>query len=78
MTNAPYPIGTPGRPWGAEEVAAWRSRQTVQRSYEADVLSVIETLRERFDVSEYGRLDYASGSYPLLAISRPGCSRPRD
>ena len=72
MTNAPYPIGTPGRPWGAEEVAAWRSRQTVQRSYEADVLSVIETLRERFDVSEYGRLDYASGSYPLLAIRSRG------
>jgi hypothetical protein len=67
MTNAPYPIGTPGHPWGAEEVAAWRSRQTVQRSYAADVLSVIETLRARFDVSEYGRLDYA-GSYPLLAI----------
>lgn len=72
MTNAPYPIGTPGRPWGAEEVAAWRSRQTVQRSYEADVLSVIETLRARFDVSEYGRLDYASGSYPLLAIRSRG------
>ena len=72
MTKAFYPIGTPGRPWGAEEVAAWRSRQTVQRSYEADVLSVIETLRERFDVSEYGRLDYASGSYPLLAIRSRG------
>ena len=72
MTNAPYPIGTPGRPWGAEEVAAWRSRQTAQRSYEADVLSVIETLRARFDVSEYGRLDYASGSYPLLAIRSRG------
>jgi len=68
MTNAFYPIGTPGRPWGAEEVAAWRSRQTVQRSYEADVLSVIETLRARFDVSEYGRLDYAPDSYPLFAI----------
>jgi hypothetical protein len=72
MTKAPYPIGTPGRPWGAEEVAAWRSRQTVQRSYAADVLSVIETLRARFDVSEYGRLDYAPGSYPLLAIRSRG------
>ncbi|KRE82902.1 peptidase [Rhodanobacter sp. Soil772] len=68
MTNAFYPIGTPGHPWGAQEVAAWRSRQTVQRSYAADVLSVIETLRARFDVSEYGRLDYAPDSYPLFAI----------
>jgi hypothetical protein len=72
MTKAPYPIGTPGRPWGAQEVAAWRSRQTVQRSYAADVLSVIEPLRARFDVSEYGRLDYAPGSYPLLAIRSRG------
>lgn len=72
MTNAFYPIGTPGRPWGAQEVAAWRSRQTVQRSYAADVLSVIETLRARFDVSEYGRLDYAPDSYPLFAIKSRG------
>ena len=67
-TPAPYPIGTPRHPWGSEEVATWRSRQTVQRSYEADVVSVIETLRVRFDVSEYGRLDYAPDSYPLFAI----------
>lgn len=67
-TPAPYPIGTPGIPWGAEEVAVWRSRQTRQRSYEADVLSLIESLRARFDVAEYGRLDYAPDSYPLYAI----------
>ena len=67
-SHAPYPIGTPGRPWGDAEVAQWLSRQTVQRSYATDVLSVIETLRVRFDVSEYGRLEYASGSYPLFAI----------
>jgi hypothetical protein len=68
MTDAPYPIGTPGRPWGTGEIAAWRSRQAVQRSYETEVLGVIETLRARFDVSEYGRLDYAPDSYPLFAI----------
>ena len=67
-SHAPYPIGTPGRPWGDAEVAQWLSRQTVQRSYATDVLSVIETLRARFDVSEYGRLEYPSGSYPLFAI----------
>jgi hypothetical protein len=67
-TPAPFPIGTPGLAWGDAEVAEWRSRQTRQRSYETDVLRVIETLRSRLDVSEYGRLDYASGSYPLFAI----------
>ena len=67
-SQAFYPIGTPGRPWGDAEVAAWRSRQRVQRSYAAEVSSVIEALRARFDVAEYGRLDYPSGSYPLFAI----------
>ena len=67
-TDAFYPIGTPGQPWGPAEVAAWRATQTRQRSYAADVLSVIESLRSRFDVVEYGRLDYAPDSYPLFAI----------
>jgi len=67
-SQAFYPIGTPGRPWGDAEVAAWRSRQRMQRSYAAQVSSVIEALRARFDVAEYGRLDYPSGSYPLFAI----------
>src|SRR5258706_1974541 len=69
MTDpAPYPIGTPGVPWGAAEVAAWLSRQTRKRSYEADVLGAIERLRSRFDVVEYGRLSYGADSYPLLAL----------
>jgi hypothetical protein len=69
MTNdAAYPIGTPGQPWGKAEVAEWFSQQAIQRSYAADVLSVIDTFRARFDVSEYGRLDYPPDSYPLFAI----------
>src|SRR5688572_1320617 len=67
-SHATYPIGTPGQPWGAEEKSQWLSRQTRQRSFEADVLGVIERLRSRFEVVEYGRLDYAPDSYPLLAI----------
>jgi hypothetical protein len=67
-SHAPYPIGTPGRPWDESERAEWRSQQKVRRSYAADVLSVIETLRARFDVSEYGQLDYAPDSYSLFAI----------
>jgi hypothetical protein len=67
-TEAAYPIGTPGRPWGEADVARWLSRQSVQRSYMKEVVGIIETFRERFDVSEYGRLDYAPDSYPLFAI----------
>jgi len=67
-----YPIGTPGQPWGPAEKIEWRTRQTRKRSYEADVLSVIERLRSRFDVVEYGRLDYAPDSYRLFAIRGRG------
>jgi hypothetical protein len=67
-STASYPIGTPGVPWGAAEVASWRSRQTRKRSYEVEVLDVVERLRPRFDVVEYGRLDYGADTYPLFAI----------
>ncbi|MBO9664026.1 M14 family metallocarboxypeptidase [Dokdonella sp.] len=68
MSSAPYPIGTPGTPWGEAEKAEWRSRQTRQRSYAQDVLSAIDRARERFDVTQYGELDYAPDLYPLFAI----------
>ena len=67
-SQAFYPIGTPGQPWGPAEVAQWRSRQVRHRSYEAEVVSKIDKLRSRFDVVEYGVLDYAPDRYPLFAI----------
>src|SRR3546814_17675447 len=68
MTTAQDPIGTPGTPWGDAERALWRSRQSRRRSYADDVLGTIDRLRGRFDVFEYGRLEYAPDGYPLLAI----------
>jgi hypothetical protein len=67
-TPAPYPIGTPGHPWGDAEVSAWRALQARKRSYAADVLGRIDALRARFDVVQYGRLDYPPDSYPLFAL----------
>ena len=67
-TPASYPIGTPGQPWTAADIAEWRSIQIRHRSYEADVLRVIERLRSRFDVVQYGVLNYAPDTYPLFAI----------
>lgn len=63
-----YPIGTPGQAWGAPERAQWLAQQQVQRSYAEEVLVKIDALRERFDVTQYGELDYPSGRYPLFAI----------
>lgn len=71
-TPANYSIGTPGQPWGSAEVSAWRSQQTRKRSYEDDVQSVIERLRARFDVVEYGQLIYAPDTYPLFAVKSRG------
>lgn len=69
MTDeTPYPIGTPGQPWGDAETAEWRSRQPRRRSYAEDVVGAIDRLRGRFDVVEYGRLEYGDDSYPLLAV----------
>ncbi|MDO8906503.1 M14 family metallocarboxypeptidase [Hydrogenophaga sp.] len=63
-----YPIGTPGQAWGAAEFAEWRARQLKQRSYADDVLSPINALRPRFDVSTYGEVRYGDERYALQAI----------
>lgn len=68
-----YPIGTPGVPWGEVERLAWRARQRPVRRYADDVLAVIERLRARFDVVEYGRLDEGEdGVFPLYAVASRG------
>lgn len=67
-TPAFYPVGTPGQPWGAAERAEWVARQVRQRSYADEVLGVIDGLRDRFDVVEYGQIEYGPDRYPLLAI----------
>jgi len=71
-THAPYPIGTPGVPWGKSEVAGWLARQTIKRSYAAQVLQPVDALRSRYEVLQYGQLDYPAGRYPLLALRSPG------
>ena len=67
-TEAFYPIGKPGQPWGEAEKAEWLSRQNRKRSYESDVVRVIERLGSRFDVVRYGELEYGTDAYPLFAI----------
>lgn len=63
-----YPIGMPGVAWEDAERRQWRERQVAQRSYAVDVLTRIERLRDRFDVEQYGEIDQAGTSYPLLAV----------
>lgn len=63
-----YPIGTPGQAWGPQEIELWRSRQRRQRSHRQDVLRVIDRLRDRFEVLDYGEVVYAGERYPLQAV----------
>jgi len=70
-----YPIGTPGQPWNAADVAAWRAQQVRQRSYADDVLCALQLLRPRFEVLPYGEVAYGDERYPLYAVS-PGAWQP--
>lgn len=64
-----YPIGTPGTPWSALEVAQWRAAQRKHRSYAGEVLAKIDALRDAFHVEQYGTLDYGDdGRYPLFVL----------
>jgi len=74
MTSAfaSSPIGIPGQPWGAAEKTEWLLRQVRRRSYADEVLARIDALRARFDVVEYGRLDYGDERFALLAIRSRG------
>ena len=66
--TAPYPIGTPGQPWGAPELAQWRAKQVRQRSYADDVLSPLEALRAGLDLLAYGEVVSGAERFPLVAL----------
>ena len=68
----PYPIGTPGTAWGAPEKARWLAQLRKLRSFGDDVESRIERLAARFDVEEYGQLDYPPDHYRQLALRSRG------
>ncbi|SIR00455.1 M14 family metallopeptidase [Solilutibacter tolerans] len=69
MTEPTESIGKAGQAWGDAEKAEWRSRQHQQRSYADDVVAKIDALRDRFDIEQYGELDYPpEGRFPLYAI----------
>ncbi len=65
----PYPIGSPGAPWGAEEKLRWRASVQKTRDYSEDVVQRVERLASRFHVVRYGTLQYgADGDFALLAL----------
>ena len=67
-----YPIGTPGKPWGPDDRALWRSRQRRQRSHSDDVVAAVDRLRDQFDVQVYGEVTAGDERFPLLAVRSRG------
>ncbi|MGV3482102.1 MAG: M14 family metallopeptidase [Sphingobium sp.] len=63
-----YPVGTPGQPWGREELDQWRARQPRRRRYDEDVVPRVTALADRYERLVYGELDYAGERYDLLAL----------
>ncbi|EKE87061.1 M14 family metallopeptidase [Idiomarina xiamenensis] len=68
MTTQPYPIGTPGQPWTMQEKQQWLAMQSLKRSYFDDVVDIIDSLKDEFNVEQYGELNYAANDYPLFAL----------
>lgn len=61
---------TPRSPkWQAEDKLAWLKKQTIQRSYQNDVLKKITALAEAFIVEQYGELCYPPYNYPLYIVT---------
>ena len=63
-----YPIGTPGKKWGASEKAEWFDRQSIKRHYSEEVLLKLEALESQFDVEQYGALTCSPDRYPLYLV----------
>lgn len=55
-------------PWGEKEKTNWLEEQVVKRSYLDSVVSKIDALRDKFDVTKYGALSYAPEKYPLFIL----------
>lgn len=64
-----YSIGTPGKPWGAEEKAKWYDQQSVKRSVKEEVFDKLtHIIPDGFRLQQYGALPYDEERYPLYAV----------
>ncbi|WP_297799672.1 M14 family metallocarboxypeptidase [Arenimonas sp. GDDSR-1] len=58
--------------WNSDDRTSWLASRVKSRSVADEVLRKIDALRERFDVAEYGQIDYGGERYPLLALKSRG------
>ena len=58
----------PQKKWGDSEKSHWLSQQSIKRSYNDEVVTKINQLSNKFDIHQYGYIEYHVGTYPLFAI----------
>ncbi|OBT16790.1 peptidase [Vibrio sp. UCD-FRSSP16_10] len=63
-----YSIGTPGQKWTQQQVQQWCDSREIQRSYNQEVVSKMESIASDFEKIKYGELDYPTGPYPLFGF----------
>jgi RimJ/RimL family protein N-acetyltransferase len=74
MSQSSYRIGIPGNSWGDKEKIEWRTDVGMsKRSYQQDVVSKIEALKDHLHVVQYGSLSVDPKRYPLFCIKTRGC-----
>ncbi len=57
------------QPWGAAEKEAWFQSQSIQRSYQTDVVDRLNALPpENFSMEQYGALSHDPARYPLYVV----------
>ena len=55
-------------PWGQAEKEDWFKAQVIQRSYQEEVVTKINKLKENFDIAQYGSLSINPTKYPVYII----------
>jgi len=67
--TSPYPIGTPGTPWGSAEKSAWLAHQVRRRSYDDEVVAPLKAgVPSRGELFDYGALDYTRLGLPRYRL----------
>ena len=74
LNDETYPIGTSGQKWNDADKQEWLSQQIIRRSYQSNVLSVINKLSDDLAIHQYGKLQYGDKAYPLISVRNEYCS----
>jgi hypothetical protein len=74
MKKSNYSIGIPEKKWQHEHKVAWLAKQKIQRCYQTDIVVKLTSLKDCFNIEQYGTLSYSATSgvcqtgYPLYII----------